>query len=440
MNIGKRLKSGFRRWLDGGDGNARGGAVHSVMQGQSPSVSSSVTEADLRNAVPNKLDKNVYEGLLTIRSSLAVVEICAGYWSRAFEGAKVFVDGMPIEKYMMYGDELSVKGVPDVDISPQMLGLMGREIMTFGESVFKIYRMMYGAPKVSFVPACTYDVWGNAMPSTWRYNLEVSTPDGRDDETNQPRRQRERYDGVASNDVLHTMYACQSSTPWIGVGPLLLTRKTYQALEKLESMLLAEVSSPSGTIIPVEKQHPVSIAGGTIVEYSDYVKQKLEENSGGLSVLERPTVDIHSGTDKSLPTNLLQQIRYGFEAREDTTEYREHLTRNIAEALGLPASIVAADTGSRAVRDGMRQFSDMTIQPKFKSVASEMSRKLKAEVTMYVDKSFDSGTTARALGTLTRSMGNDMNGNPLPGVMSPQDAARICGLPPELFGKEFVMR
>ena len=421
MNIGKKIASVVRQWWSGGRNMG------------SPSISAVRASTSNGNGIasPNPFEVAV-QGIKTLKASLSVVEICAGYWSRAFENAQVFIDGKPIREYQINGGDLSLRGTFDVGIKPMILSMIGRQMITSGDAKFKIVTSTYNSPKVLLIPALSTDITGISDPSSWQYNLEVQGPDGQDEQTKEMRSRKEKYPNTPSSEVVHVMYATYPETPWIGVSPLQLSGKTYQTLKNLEDMFQTETDLPTGMIFPVEDGSPVGITTGDPVEYADYVSNKLTEEAGGMVVLARPSSDI-ANADRPLPADLLKQIRYGFLAENANSDFRQQLMMNIVEACGLPASIVVTDRGSRAVRDGMRQFTDMTIAPKFRSVSDELSQKLGMNVAIYADKSFDAGTTARAVGTLTRSMGTDGEGNPLPGIMSAEDAARVVGLPPELF-------
>ena len=434
MNFGDKIKSGFQRWWEGGREAMPNRAWNKTMPRYFVMKAQATDGSDAENRVA---DLSLYsfnqllQGSLTLKSSLSIVEICAGYWSRAFEGSKVFVNGKPVREYTTRGEAFAIMGTPDVGITPQALALMGRQMMTFGESVFMIVENDFISPKVMLLPAISAIVSGGAVPYSWRYDLHINAPDGQDQFGNAQSR-KVPYEGVAADNVIHTTYAAYPESPWIGISPLALSQTTYNTIRKIDDMFLSETTLPSGMIMPVEQRSGMLNAGGAVTEFTDEVSDLLTQQSGSIVVLERPS-QLPEAMDKPLPQGLLSQIRYGFTADGANVAFREQLERNIAEACGLPASIVATDMGSRAVRDGMRQFIDMTIAPKLNSVSCELSHKLGMNIAIYPDKSFDLGTTARGIGTLTRSMGNDVDGNPLPGVLSPQDAASMAGLPPEIF-------
>ena len=428
MNFGDKIKSGFQRWWQGGR------TVQASASDRLPRMGFVQAQADTSPDLTTTAHSTLLEGAYTLKKSLSTVEICAGYWARAFEGSKVFIDGKPIEKYAVGIEALKLRGMLDVGITPQILALMGRQIMTFGESIFKINRSIYSTPKILLLPAVSSDISGYSIPETWIYNLEINSPDGRNEDTGAAQNKTEPYT-VAASDVVHVTYATYTDMPWLGISPLSLSRKTYKTLQNLDKMFESETAMPSGMIMPIWKDTATPSPDGTMTEFADLVAQQLTEQSGSIRVLEQPS-QLPEAMDKPMPQGLLHQIRYGFTAEGANTEFRKQLEMNIVEACGLPASIVVTDRGSRAVRDGMRQFIDMSIAPKLKSVSSELSHKLGMDISIYPDKSFDAATFARAMGTLTRSMGKDEDGNMLPGAMRPQDAARIVGLPLELFADE----
>ena len=428
MNFGDKIKSGFQRWWQGGRN------VQASASGRFPKKSWVQAQADNSPDLTTTAHSTLLEGAYTLKKSLSTVEICAGYWARAFEGSKVFIDGKPIREYAIGIEALKLRGMLDVGITPQILALMGRQIMTFGDAIFKINRSTYNTPKILLLPAVSSDIEGYSLPDTWIYNLEINSPDGRNEDTGAAQSRTEPYT-VRASDVVHVTYATYTDMPWLGISPLALSRKTYKTLQNLDKMFESETAMPSGMIMPVWEDSTTPNPDGSMTEFADLVAQQLTEMSGSISVLEQPS-QLPEAMDKPLPQGLLHQIRYGFTAEGANTEFRKQLEMNIVEACGLPASIVVTDRGSRAVRDGMRQFIDMTIAPKLESVSCELSHKLGMDINICPNKSFDAAAFARAVHVLTMSVGNDAEGNMLPGAMTRKNAAMLVGLPPELFADE----
>ena len=123
---------------------------------------------------------NITDGLA------AGVEICAGWWQRAFSSADIQPAGVV------------------ADLVEPHLGRIGRSLCLMGEIVFEIST----DGGLALIPAQTVTVMGNPNPSSWFYTLTLPGPSAvltRD---------------LPADRVLHLMYTPSRNSPWIGESPI----------------------------------------------------------------------------------------------------------------------------------------------------------------------------------------------------------------------------
>ena len=152
----------------------------------------------------------VTQGLLSQASGevtaglTSAVEICSGWWGRAFSSAEVRPAGILADALKLH------------------LGYIGRQLVTSGEIVFALDF----SGGLTFLPASTVTVQGGPNPRTWMYELTLPGP------SSTLTRKR-----VSAESILHITYARSPSTPWQGVGPIEASRTTRQLLDNLDSLV-----------------------------------------------------------------------------------------------------------------------------------------------------------------------------------------------------------
>ena len=118
-------------------------------------------------------------------------------------------------------------------MTPQHLALVGRELATRGNSLFKI-EVKDGA--VELVPASTLSVLGESDPSSWTY---LTTTVGPSDSTTVR---------LPSTGVVHFRVGASSWEPWRGVAPLNRGAGTGALAAAVESSLTREAKLPTGRL------------------------------------------------------------------------------------------------------------------------------------------------------------------------------------------------
>ena len=141
-------------------------------------------------------------GGVAVPTATGALEACVGIVSRAFMSAEA--DG-------------------PTAITPAFLGMVARDLLRKGESV---YLIDVSAGAVQLLPASAFDVSGRSPdPASWRYRLDLSAPSG-----------NSTVD-VGAESVVHVRYAVEASRPWRGLSALMvaslagrLSSETAQAL------------------------------------------------------------------------------------------------------------------------------------------------------------------------------------------------------------------
>ena len=270
--------------------------------------------------------------------ALAVAEIAAGQWGRAFASATVEPAG------------------PLADaVTPEVLELIGRSLIRRGECVFEL--RVSGAGRVMLLPAAEWDVHGGPDPDGWSYRLDRIGPDG------------QRSVEVPAARVAHFRYAVDPIQPWQGVSPLDLQTETAGLAAALELRLRQEAAGQVGNLIAL----PASAD-----------KTSFEQNLGKLDgrVLLVPTTA--GGWDAGpgeAPRRDWQASRLGANPPAALLDMRQQTTRQVLAACGVPSTLIDRSDGTDR-RESWRQFLFGTIAPVGLLVAKELSFKLDGDVRL----------------------------------------------------------
>ena len=328
--------------------------------------------------------------------ALAAIEMCAGVWQGAFERANVVVNGRSV-----YEDRLL--GRCRYGVTSRMLGQIGRGFIRNGEVVFlKRMRPLGLYPEVYFLLGQDHNVRGEADPMFWRYDVTVNGPGrGRLDgsENYKEGMSRGRMDDVAGDRVAHFMYMTYPDAPWLGVSPLLGSKKTLDILLNVEQMLSEESEATGGYIVPVPTKHDIRSADGQVASNTQQIKEMFMRATYRMAFMDSGKVNPQGMSDDV--RNLWNQIRLGFEMVDSNRAFRHDIRDDICAACGVPVSLVASGQPSASIREGMRQFSDSAVAPKLRVVAEELSHKMEEDVRIMPDLSHDISSLGRAYSALT---------------------------------------
>lgn len=272
-------------------------------------------------------------------AALAVVEACAGLWSRAFAAA-------------------------DSPLPPVAMAAVGRALYERGEAVLI-------RDGTEWLIAASHDLQGAPAPSTWRYVVTVGGPSG----ASTVRRAR-RF-------VAHPRINATVQEPWRGRAPLAVARTTADLAFRLESSLGNEQKAPVGHILPVPD-----------ISQAEDIAAALPD-LGGRTVLGET---MRSGWDqgaKSSPVKEWEPIRIGPAPTKEQVELRGDVAMTLLAASGVPPSLLLGQAGG-AEREGWRRFLHATIAPVGRIVGNEIGRVLGRTVTIGWDSLFASDLAGRA--------------------------------------------
>ena len=116
-------------------------------------------------------------------------------------------------------------------VTPQILALLGRQLVVRGEALLLI-DVDVEAGIVSLRPASAWDVIGGSDPASWRYRIDLAGP-SRTTTVSRP-----------AEAVAHVRVNADPGTPWKGQSPLARAGLTAALAAQLEKGLTAEARTP----------------------------------------------------------------------------------------------------------------------------------------------------------------------------------------------------
>ena len=177
--------------------------------------------------------------------ALAVSEVCAGLYSRAF--AQADFSGVSVSLY------------------PDLMALVGRCLLSSGEVI--LYLGSENNRLAEPVPAASWDIAGAGHdPLGWRYRVAVGAPSG------------QREYNASALDVLHFRINANPAQPWKGRSPFEVASTTTFVASLIESHLRAEFKLPTGGIL--------ALPSGTDDQSVPNLKADLKALSGQVLLLE----------------------------------------------------------------------------------------------------------------------------------------------------------
>lgn len=261
----------------------------------------------------------------------AAAEIAAGQWGRAFASAQV-----------------EPRTVATRALTPDVLALIGRELLLRGEAAFEI-RIRRG--ELMLCPGCYWDVRGSVDPETWTYDLSAAGPDAVT-----TRR-------LSGDRVLHPRYAVAASRPWKGLSPLALQRETAQLAANLELRLRQEAGGQVGRLISLPNTDDTTA-----------IETGLKAMNGRTMLVPSTTSGWGDGADAA-PMRDWRPARLGADPPAPLVNLRADSVVHVLAASGVPSELVQRSDGT-ALREAWRQFLHATVQPVARLVTEELAHKL----------------------------------------------------------------
>lgn len=276
-------------------------------------------------------------------------------------------------------------------LTPSVLGLIGRELIRKGESLFLIDTM----DGLRLIPVASFDVRGEYRETTWMYRVDVFGPSSNTTKL------------IMGDGVVHCRYSCDIARPWLGVSPLGWSRQTADIHAEGETALLDESKSPRGTLIPISKD------GGS--DTLDKLKTGLKALRGSVGFV--PSQNI-IGDGQGLVRKEYELKRLGFNAPATMIDLHSQTSLAVLAACGIPIELVSKADGT-GMRESWRRFLFSTINPLVKIVQAELRTKLEVpDLQLKTDELFASDLAGRA-----RAFGSMVQGG-----IAVNEAAALCGL------------
>ena len=257
----------------------------------------------------------------------APVEVCAGWWGRAFASAKITPDNLGTRS-----------------LTPSVLAYIGRALVKEGEALFEIN---VNANGLTLDAVSEWDIEGGPHRDSWIYRLTLDGPT------------QSVLRTVSSNRVIHIQYCCESRSPWKGVGPLQGGSISVGLLGHVETRLGQEASGPVGTVISVPN-----------VESSGDLQDDLRKMKGNITLAETVSGEWGAGSRPS-GSGGYAPMRLGANPPDSLVNLRNSTASEVLAAAGVPISLIAGGDGA-AAREGFRQFLVGTIQPVAKIIVEQL--------------------------------------------------------------------
>ena len=325
------------------------------------------------------------DGTVTSTAGLAVLEIAAGLYGRAFTVAEVTPQSA------------STRG-----LTPSVLEIIGRELISSGELVLV---PEFGPSGMELLPASDWYVTGGPNPSSWRYRVTVPGPTTLSTRI------------LPAAGVVHFMYGRSPIQPWKGIGPLDRARSTGTIAANLEKRLGEEVGGRSGNLLPVPGD-----PGSTTF---DGLRADLSSLKGNTAMVP----SLAGGFEQGQAGGRGQEwkpIRFGADPPSGLDVIRSSAGRAVLSACGVPIPLAdSSKVPSQALREALRQFLHLSVAPLAELVAHELRTKLDVpELSLKFRRlhAADIMGRARAFGSLVNAVSGETP------AIDPERAARIAGL------------
>lgn len=307
-------------------------------------------------------------------TATAALETAAGFVGRAFASAEV--TAIP-----------AVRAV----LTPPVLAMIGRALITRGEIVFYI-DVRDG--QITLTPAETHDVSGTPAAQDWRYQVTVGGPSG-----------TKTYNRVPVSGVVHLTYGSEPDRPWRGVGPLQAAQLAGRLSAETTAALAAEATTPRGNLVPI----PVDGADPTVAQ----LKGDLASRSFAMHLLEGGDWGARGeGRADWVPRRL------GANPPEELVTLQQNAHDQVLGACGLSPALFDVRAAGTSIREAYRQALHSTVAPLGSLVAAELTAKLETDVALgWAElRAADIAGRARAYQSLTNA------------GMEPERAAQLAGL------------
>ena len=264
----------------------------------------------------------------TLSTDIAALEICRGWWGRAFASATVTPESPAAQA-----------------LTPAVLNQIGRSLVQCGEIALEVRVTGDG---VSLEQASTFDIRGGAGRDTWTYLMQTAGPDTLELRT------------LPASRVVHLQYASDPDRPWVGIGPM--AGLTRDVAARLEQALAHESGGAVGQLVPSPPGDKAGLQGD------------IRGLKGRLVLVDSMAAGWDTGT-VGAPRGDWDVHRLGPTFTPNTEPVRESVAASLLAACGISPAVLGRSDGT-LLREAYRQFVTSTIAPIAKIITPEMADKL----------------------------------------------------------------
>lgn len=282
-------------------------------------------------------------------STLGILEVASGFWSRAFATAKP-----------------SPENAVTRSLTPAILAQIGRQLCRRGEAVFQI---KVNGGNVSLLPVASWDISGGPEESSWMYKLSIFGASVH------------RTEYVPSEGVLHFRYSVDPGNPWLGLSPLAYAKDTGRLAANLEKRLGEEVGGIVAKVIPLpQNSPPEELENEENPSPLDMLKSDIMKSKGETFFVETTSGGYGEG-QVAAPQQDWQQKRIGPDPPQSLEKIRTAVQETVLACCGVPLELAELGQGT-AGREGWRRFLHGTVDPLGVLVAEELTRKFEFPVSL----------------------------------------------------------
>ncbi len=302
--------------------------------------------AGYTDAVVDALLHHAAGGTKADPSETAALEAAAGQYARAFALAQV-VPANPATR----------------PLTPAVLAAMARDLIRRGECLHLIEADRDG---VRLLPVASWDVRGQADPSTWRYRVVMSGPSSTITRS------------VPGAAVVHGRYSTDPARPWCGISPLKWASLTGRLHAELESALADEAGGTRGHVLPIP-QSPVGDEDevdedGNPVDPLAKLRRDVKTLRGKTALVETVAAAWGEGRGAAPAADWKPQ-RLGADPPPTLATLRTDSAVAILAASGLPPGLFDSSAAA-GQRESWRRFLHGSVQPLGELLAVELADKL----------------------------------------------------------------
>ena len=249
-------------------------------------------------------------------------------------------------------------------ITPDWLAGVVRDLIRHGEHL-SVVKITNG--RVRLVPASLWTVTGNADPTSWVYDVQLSGPSAMTTER------------MPAAGVIHSLWARSRTTPWIGCGPLTNCGLSARILGGLSRRIGDRAVQSTGSFLPVPR-HDVDPDENT--NKNTLLASDIDKASGRMLIVN--TTAGGDGDRANAPQKDYNPNDFGLRISEEASALMEQVEGRIFSATGCPPGLGGGTTSGQAVSNLYRQWIFSSVAGLAARLASELEDKLEVAPIAFV--------------------------------------------------------